>query len=364
MIEPELKTVYWTVTTGCNQRCKHCWLSAGVKKGNELTAEQWIKVFDKIIDMGLKDVKITGGEPLLRWPDIKNVFHFLADNKIHLRLETNGTLLCGKYNQEILDVFKGEYMASISVSLDSHIPEEHDEFRSMKGAFEKTIKGVSLLKENEIPFSIVSVLHSKNCDQIMDMVAFVEDIGPKIHQINLIMPQGRANNNTDLTLSMGFYRKLPSLIKRVRKEMKKKVSFNIPYIFAPLDINFLMCNVGKSICGLLPNGDIAVCGAGVNRRDLTLGNCLTDDIEDVWMNSSVFKTLRKDFFDIKGICGNCLFVKYCHGYCRAYAFSVYGKLDASYPVCQILYEQGAFPEKYMIDPDRDCSYGELPGMDD
>jgi radical SAM protein with 4Fe4S-binding SPASM domain len=255
-------------------------------------------------------------------------------------------------------------MASISVSLDSHIPEEHDEFRSMKGAFEKTIKGVSLLKENEIPFSIVSVLHSKNCDQIMDMVAFVEDIGPKIHQINLIMPQGRANNNTDLTLSMGFYRKLPSLIKRVRKEMKKKVSFNIPYIFAPLDINFLMCNVGKSICGLLPNGDIAVCGAGVNRRDLTLGNCLTDDIEDVWMNSSVFKTLRKDFFDIKGICGNCLFVKYCHGYCRAYAFSVYGKLDASYPVCQILYEQGAFPEKYMIDPDRDCSYGELPGMDD
>ncbi|KYK31972.1 MAG: radical SAM protein [Theionarchaea archaeon] len=361
MVDPELKTVYWTVTTECNQRCKHCWLSAGVKRGNELNADQWIKIFGKIIDMGLKDVKVTGGEPLLKWDTTKKVLQFLTDHEVLLRVETNATLLCGKYGQEILEAFKGDYLVGVSVSLDSHIPEEHDKFRAMKGAFEKTIRAADLLKENEIPFSIVSVIHNKNYEQLLDIIDFVENIGSKIHQINLIMPQGRATINTGYNLSIEFYRNLPSLIKKVRKEMGKKVSFNVPYMFAPLDIDFLMCNVGKSICGLLPNGDIAVCGAGIDRRELTLGNALEDDIEDVWVNSPVFTTLRKDVFRVTGICGNCIFAKYCRGYCRAYTFSIYGRLDASYPTCQILYEQGAFPERHMIDPDRDCSYGGLPG---
>jgi radical SAM protein with 4Fe4S-binding SPASM domain len=178
------------------------------------------------------------------------------------------------------------------------------------------------------------------------------------------MPQGRATVNTEYNLSIEFYSNLPSLIKEVRKKMGKFVSFNIPYVFAPLDIDFHMCNVGRSVCGFLPNGDIAVCGAGIDKKELALGNGLEDDIEDVWVNSPVFKTLRKGIFQIKGICGNCIFVKYCRGYCRAYTFSTYGQLDASYPVCQTLYEQGKFPEKYMIDPDCDCSYGKLPGMDE
>ncbi len=355
MVEPELKIVYWTVTSECNQSCKYCWIDAGVKRKSELTAEQWLPVFDKIVDLGLKSVKITGGEPVVQWQKVRKVMEVLTDHGIRLSMETNGTLICGKHFQDILKILQNECFALLQVSLDGHTSSRHDEFRGMNGAFEKTVKALNLLKENQIPFSIITVLHNRNYKQIEDIIEFVSRIDPLYHQMNITMPEGRAKVNTEYQLSTEFYvQELPSLIKEIKKKRGKKVKFNVPYIFNPLDRDTLTCAVGREICGLLPNGDIAVCGAGINRKELALGNVLEDDIRDVWMNSPAFLTLRKNVFESEGICGNCIFAKYCKGYCRANSFSVYGRLDAPFPVCQMLYEQGAFPEKYMIDPNQDC----------
>ncbi len=355
MTEPELKTVYWTVTNECNERCKYCWIDAGTRRGRELTTEEWLGVFRRIVDMGLETVKITGGEPTLHWQKIKVILKFLMDHEIHLRMETNGTLICDKNNEDILEILKNRFFALVSVSLDSHIPLRHDEFRGMKGAFKKTVKALNFLKENQIPFSIITVLQGKNYKQILDTIEFVETLAPQYHQMNILMPEGRTKMHSEYQVSADFYiHELPSFIKKIKKKRKNRVKFNVPFIFDPYDRDYGTCSVGKKICGLLPNGDIAVCGAGINRRELSLGNVLHDDICDVWVNSPAFLALRKDVFLSKGICGNCVFAKYCRGYCRAHSFSVYSTLDAPFPICQMLYEQGVFPEKYMINPTRGC----------
>lgn len=357
MTQPPLKTLYWYVTTACNQHCKHCWVSAGKKKAPELTAEQWIQILDGLIDIGLENVKITGGEPLLYWKKIKKVMEFLTDHQIRIRMETNATLLCGEHSRDILTFLQDEHIQRVAISLDSHIPEQHDHFREMNGAFDKTLKGLTLLKENEIPFSVVTVLHSNNYTHIEDIIDFVGTIDPCHHLIDLIIPEGRSKVNTQYQLSADFYvEKLPLLIKRIKNERGKKVIFNIPLAISPLTIDFVSCTVGKEICGLLPNGDISICGVGIDKKELTLGNVLEDDIEDIWVNSPAFLTLRKSTFESKGICGNCIFGKYCMGHCRALTYSVYGQLDAPYPVCQTLYEEGVFPQKYLVDPEKDCAF--------
>lgn len=356
MSEPPLKTVYWYVTSACNQHCKHCWINAGIKRGAELSEEHLIEVFSKIIDLGLEHVKVTGGEPFLRWKKIKNVLQFLTDHSIKMRIETNGTLLCPGHKSDILTFLKNENILRVAVSLDSHIPEQHDYFREMEGAFKKTVQALTFLKGNEIPFSIITVLHKMNCSYIEDITNFVEAFDPENHLIDLIIPEGRSKINSQYQLPPAFYvEKLPSLIKKVKKERGRKVIFNFPFVFSPLDVDFVSCTVGKELCGLLPNGDIAVCGAGIDNRELALGNALRGDIRDIWENSPAFLTLRESVFDIKGICGNCMFVKHCLGHCRSFAYSEYGHLDAPYPICQTLYEAGMFPQRYMIDPNKDCS---------
>ena len=356
MVEPPLKTIYWTVTNECNQYCKYCWISAGMRRGPELDTNQWLQIFSQVIDMGLERVKITGGEPLLHWQKVKKVLEFLMGHEIGLHIETNGTLICGEHKQDILEHIQMETFSPLSISLDSHIPAQHDKFRGMNGAFEKTLQALDFLKKNQKPFVIVTVIHRKNYTQIEDIIEFVSKIDPLCHQMNTVMPEGRAKVNSEYQLPSEFYAEdLPLLIRKIKRKMEEKVRFNVPFAFSPLDINLRACTVGKEICGLLPNGDIAVCGAGINKRELALGNALEDDIEDVWMNSPIFLTLRKDVFESEGICGNCIFAKYCRGYCRAYTYSIYGRLDVSFPICQTLYEEGIFPERYMIDPDKDCS---------
>jgi radical SAM protein with 4Fe4S-binding SPASM domain len=355
MVEPELKTVYWTATTECNQRCRYCWLNAGTGSENELDTNQWLDIFRRVIDMGLSQVKITGGEPLLHWQKVENVVDLLTDHGIWLRMETNGTLITGKHKEAILTFLEKENVAPVSISLDSHIPARHDMFRGMKGAFEKTLESINLLKERGISFSIVTVLHKENWKDLEAVIDFVDDLNPRSHQINIIMPEGRTEINVEYQLSTDMYQNLPSIIKKIKGKGKKTI-FNIPYVFAPLNIDFISCTVGKEICGLLPNGDIAVCGAGIDNKELSLGNALKDDIEDIWVNSPAFLALRKNIFENKGICGNCIFAKYCLGHCRAYAYSVYGRLDAPYPTCQTLYEEGVFPRKYMINPNKDCTF--------
>lgn len=357
MTDPKLEIAYWNITNECNQRCKYCWLSAGSKKGDELQTEQWLYIFKKIIDLGLVGIKITGGEPLFHWKKIKQVLEFLMDHGIDVTMETNATMICGEHSSDILRTLQNEHVRLLSVSLDSCRPSDHDTFRGMEGAFEKTTKAISLLKENQITFSIVTVLHNKNYKQIKDIIHFAREINPLYHQINTVMLEGRAKIHDEYQLAAEFYiHTLPSLIKEIKTKMGSAVQFNVPYIFNPLGRDSPNCSVGTKICGFLPNGDIAVCGAGNNKKELVLGNALVDDIEDIWLNSGAFLTLRKDVFESKGVCGNCLFARYCRGYCRAYSFSVYGQLDAPFPICQMLYEEGIFPEKYMIDPKKDCSF--------
>jgi radical SAM protein with 4Fe4S-binding SPASM domain len=356
MAEPKLKIAYWNVTSECNQRCQYCWLGAGTSMESELNTDQWLTVFNTIIDLGLEAVKVTGGEPLLHWQKIKPVLEFFIDHGIKITMETNGTLLIGEYSQDILSLLSNECVTSLSVSLDSSSPQKHDTYRGMKGAFEKTVKALHLLKDNNIPFSVVTVIHNQNYTDIQDIIDFVNTLRPLYHQMNITMPEGRAKINTEYQLTAEFYvYNLPTVIQNIRKEAGTKVRFNVPYIFNPYDRDFLNCSVGSNICGFLPTGDIAVCAAGIKKRELVLGNALTDDIKDIWVNSPAFLALRKDIFTSKGICGNCLFARYCRGYCRANSFAVYGQLDAPFPICQMLYEEGIFPEKYMIDPAQDCS---------
>jgi MoaA/NifB/PqqE/SkfB family radical SAM enzyme len=50
-------------------------------------------------------------------------------------LGSNGSLI----NDEVAGKLKAAGIATVSISLDSHIPAQHDEFRGVKGAWEKAV---------------------------------------------------------------------------------------------------------------------------------------------------------------------------------------------------------------------------------
>jgi len=146
-----------SITDRCNLRCIYCMPTGGVmpiEHKEILSYEEIVRVVRVAAALGVRKIRITGGEPLAR----KNVTHLVSSLRNitgieDISLTTNGVLL-KKYAKELADAG----LNRVNISLDSLIPERYGEITRggeislvMKGieAAEKT--GLLPLKINMVP---------------------------------------------------------------------------------------------------------------------------------------------------------------------------------------------------------------------
>ena len=107
-----------SVTDRCNLRCRYCMPPEGVKNlGHEaiLTYSEIVRIVKIMADLGIRKVKITGGEPLVRL-GIEELIEELNSIKAieQVTLTTNGILL----SQKIFALYKAG-IRNINISLDT-----------------------------------------------------------------------------------------------------------------------------------------------------------------------------------------------------------------------------------------------------
>ena len=76
---------------GCNLACEYCdtkWANEPDAPAQQMTAQE---VLEYVLSTGVKNVTLTGGEPLLR-DGIEDVISLLADNGVNVEIETNGSI--------------------------------------------------------------------------------------------------------------------------------------------------------------------------------------------------------------------------------------------------------------------------------
>ncbi|MCL2722752.1 MAG: radical SAM protein, partial [Treponema sp.] len=108
-----------SITDRCNLRCVYCMPPEGVKwkpHDNILTFEEILRLVKIMAVLGVKNVKVTGGEPLLR----KGAHSFLKDLKLingieKVTLTTNGLLL----NSFLNETEENALPNAINISLDA-----------------------------------------------------------------------------------------------------------------------------------------------------------------------------------------------------------------------------------------------------
>ncbi|MBS1111989.1 MAG: molybdenum cofactor biosynthesis protein [Nitrospirae bacterium] len=129
-----------SVTDRCNLRCFYCMPSEGVqplKHKDILTYEEIIRIVRIAAPIGIRKVRITGGEPLLR----KNISFLIKSLKAingieNLSLTTNGVLL-----EKYADELAAAGLDRINVSLDSFHPQRYAEI-TRGGSIDTVLKGI------------------------------------------------------------------------------------------------------------------------------------------------------------------------------------------------------------------------------
>ncbi|MBT9175151.1 MAG: Antilisterial bacteriocin subtilosin biosynthesis protein AlbA [candidate division WS2 bacterium] len=348
-MQNQLKSMYIYITTRCNLRCPHCWVTAS----NEgiraiLSLKDYMSFIDKNIPLGLRYIKITGGEPLLRKEVVFGLIKFCKDKGIHTALESNGTLI----NERDIKQLKSLGLSEIAISLDSSEYSWHDEFRGKLGAFNRTVRTIKNCVSLKIPVTVLMVVLKNNLREVNSMVEFaLQKLGAHKIKVTPCIEIGRAHDIQSDLLEPQEYLELITRLIKLAKQFPNRVASMVPWALANpvdnLDLAFGKCDI-TSIIGLLPNGGVSICGIGITQPESIFANSLSDDPAYIWETAGNLVQLSSKTKRFSGICGACLFQHYCANICPAYAYEVYRSFVAPFPTCQILYETGRFPTRWIV----------------
>ncbi|MDP2947727.1 MAG: radical SAM protein [Nanoarchaeota archaeon] len=161
--------VSFFVNNICNLKCKHCYVGYN-KKEDELTVEEWIKIFDKLIEMNALTFGNVGKEPLLSSEKTFKLLKYFAEKrkenlKIRFGFVTNGTLLNSSIAKQLEEILP-DY---IDISLDG-TQEVHDYIRG-EGKFKITTENLkNFPKKLKKKVFISFTLMRSNKDSFKEMV--------------------------------------------------------------------------------------------------------------------------------------------------------------------------------------------------
>lgn len=167
------------MTDRCNFRCQYCMPAeifgpdfAFLQPDKILSFEEIERLVKIFVSLGVKKVRITGGEPLLRkdLPKLIERIHRI-DGVEDIALTTNGTLL-KKYAHDL----KKAGLSRVSVSLDSLNEERFFEMNGGRGKVKTVLEGIEKAAEAGLLVKINMVVQKgKNEQDIVSMAEYFKD---------------------------------------------------------------------------------------------------------------------------------------------------------------------------------------------
>src|SRR4051794_20997899 len=211
MIDPFGRTITYlrvSVTDRCDFRCVYCMAEemTFLPKKELLTLEELDRVCSAFIRLGVKKLRLTGGEPLVR-RDIMTLFHSLGRHLEtraldELTLTTNGSQLA-RYADELRDCG----VRRVNVSLDTLDPAKFTEI-TRRGRLDQVLDGLAAAKRAGLAVKINTVaLRGVNEDEIDELVAWCGGEGFDLVIIE-VMPMGDigGENRLDQYLPLSLVR--------------------------------------------------------------------------------------------------------------------------------------------------------------
>ncbi|MCX5854517.1 MAG: GTP 3',8-cyclase MoaA [Deltaproteobacteria bacterium] len=185
-----------SITDRCNLRCMYCMPKEGLSHiGHDdiLRYEEISRIVNVAVGTGIRKIRITGGEPLVR----RGVVDFIASLKTipdlrDISLTTNGTLL-----SEFAGKLFQAGVKRINISLDSLNPEKYERI-TRGGDLNAVLKGID--EVHRIGFSPIKInivaIKGFNDDEILDFAKLSMDKPFQIRFIEL-MTLGRTDLDRD-----------------------------------------------------------------------------------------------------------------------------------------------------------------------
>ncbi|AXU11050.1 GTP 3',8-cyclase MoaA [Parvimonas micra] len=189
-----------SVTDLCNLRCKYCMPESGVKSlchSDILSIEEIVEIVKIASKNGIKKIRLTGGEPLVRRGFINLCKQISEINEIEdIAITTNGV-----YLKEMADELFENKVRRINFSLDTLVKEKYNDI-TRRNDFDKTMESLfyAIKKGFKVKINVV-LIGGFNDDEIQDFVNLANDYELEVRFIELMQIGETANWSKDKFVS-------------------------------------------------------------------------------------------------------------------------------------------------------------------
>ena len=184
------------LTHACNLRCGFCYTDSPrhtLARTPELSDDEWLKIVDEAIALGVLEAVVTGGEPLLRRDLTVEVIERLERAGVGMTLNTNGWFV----DDAVADRIAACRGLSVFISLDGATSAAHDGSRGVPGGWERAVAAIDRLLARDVPVRIVHVVTPDTESETEALIQLGWHLGVTSVQMTPVVPTGAAARGGD-----------------------------------------------------------------------------------------------------------------------------------------------------------------------
>jgi pyrroloquinoline quinone biosynthesis protein E len=330
---PRPYTLVAELTYRCPLRCAYCSNPVALaRRGPELETAAWVRVLREAEELGVVQVCLTGGEPLLR-DDLEELVAEARARRLYTNLITSGL----PFTRRRLDGLVAAGLDAIQISFQdvraahaARIAGRHAELLADK------LAAAAWAREAGLPLTVNVVLHRENLGEVEAVIALAERLGAERLELANTQYLGWALVNRDALLpAAADVARARAAADRARERLRGRmeVLFVLPDYEAGVP-RACMDGWARRYVVVAPDGLMLPCHQAHTITSLRFDNVRDGGVGDIWRDSPAFAAFRGEAW-MPEPCRSCDRRGVDFGGCRCQAFHLTGDAAATDPACRL-----------------------------
>ncbi|HEY4916771.1 MAG TPA: pyrroloquinoline quinone biosynthesis protein PqqE [Solirubrobacteraceae bacterium] len=323
------------LTYRCPLKCPYCSNPTDIgasRYQDELSTEEWQRVFAEASSLGVLQLALTGGEPMAR-KDIVALVGSSTENGLYSTLVTSAL----PFPRGRVERLKHAGLDHVQISFQDSDGVGNDAIAGTR-SFTRKIEAAALARELGFPLTLNVVLHRRNLDHVDAFIALAEELRARRLELANTQYHGWALvNRSALMPRREQLETAERSVARARERLgsKMEILWVLPDYYEELP---KPCMGGWAHDAILvqPNGDVLPCQAAGSIPGLALENVRERSLAEIWFESEMFQRFRGTEW-MQEPCRSCPLGRQEQdfGGCRCQALALTGDAAATDPVCHL-----------------------------
>ncbi len=316
------------LTYKCPLQCPYCSNPLDIARvHDELTTDDWRRVFREARAMGAVQLGFSGGEPLVR-DDLEELIAEAHGLGYYTNLITSGVGM----DEARIRAFKEAGLDHIQISFQAS-SEEINNHIARNDSFQHKLAMARLVKQYGYPMVLCFVLHRQNTDQTEEILQLAHSLEADYVELATTQYYGWALKNRNQLLPSLEQVQREAVAHRYQEELKGKmrILYVVPDYYEERP-KPCMRGWGGIFLAVSPDGTALPCHAAGTLPGLKFPNVRDHSIEWIWRDSPDFNKYRGNDW-MKEPCRTCPEREKDFGGCRCQAYQMTGDAANADPVC-------------------------------